>query len=180
MTTLACWSIAVGFVHLVLSAPLLIQPSGALKVLKAFPRHEWAGRVLAAVCIAWSVVLVREMPLGWFDAYKVWLYVAGPLLYLLITLFMAKLLAARALGGVLLLVASPVLDAARFQPSGLRLIVVVLAYGWVIAGMALVLAPYRFRRAAQALCDTTIRCRITGGLGVALGVVLIGLGLSIF
>lgn len=176
MITLASCFMAIGILHLLLTVPMLVSPAGALKVLKAFPRHDWAGRILAAVCMAWSVNLVREMPLGWFDAYKGWLYVAGPILYLLISIFMAELLAARALGGVLLLVASPVLEAASFQPSGLRLILVVLAYGWVIAGMALVLAPYRFRKTAQVVCGTTGQCRVMGGVGVVLGAGLVGLG----
>ncbi len=176
MITLASCFMAIGILHLLLASPMLVNPTGALKVVKAFPRHDWAGRILAAMCIVWSVYLVREMPLGWFDAYKGWLYVAGPILYLLISIFMADLLAARALGGLLLLVASPVLEAAAFQPSALRLILVVLAYVWVIAGMALVLAPYRFRKTAQMLCGTTGQCRVVGGAGVVFGAGLVGLG----
>jgi hypothetical protein len=171
---------AIGIIHVLINLPMLVFPAGALRVLKAFPRHEWTGWILTAVCIAWSVVLVRAMPLGWFDAYKGWLYIVGPVLYVLIVMFMEELLAARALGGVLLLVADPVLESASFQPSSLRLILVVLVYAWVVAGMALVLAPYRFRKAAQALCSTAGRCRVVGGLGVSLGAGLIALGLLVF
>lgn len=176
MMTLAFWFMAIGILHLLIGATMWVNPAGALKGVKAFPRYDWAGRILAAVCIVWSVYLVREMPLGWFDAYKGWLYVAGPILYLLISIFMADLLAARALGGLLLLVASPILEAASFQPSSLRLILVVLAYAWVIAGMALVLAPYRFRKTAEKVCGTMGQCRVVGGVGVLLGVVLFGVG----
>ncbi len=180
MMTLAGCSILVGIIHLVLNVPLLVFPVRGQKVIKAFPRHEWAGRILAAVGVVWSVLLVLEMPLGWFDAYKGWLYAVGPVLYLLIVVFMGDLLAARALGGLLLLVADPVLETAILQPATLRLVLVVLAYVWVVAGMALMLAPYRFRKAAEGCCGTAGRCRVVGALGAMLGTGLIGLGLWVF
>jgi hypothetical protein len=178
--TLSDVAMAIGIVHGVVGLSLLISPGGTRKAVKAFPRHVWSGRILAALDMAWSVYLVQDMPLGWFDAYKGWLYVAGPILYGLIVLFMEELLAARALGGLLLLVASPILEAAAFRTESLRLVVVVMAYAWVLAGMALVLAPYRFRKSAEVLVTTTGRCRGLGGLVLAFGIVLVGLGWRVF
>lgn len=169
-----------GVVHLLAGAMLAGMPAMTRAGLARFPRHIWVGRVLAAVALAWSAVQVREMPLGWFDEYKGWLWVGGPLIYLLVIMFMDELLAARALGGLWLLLAAPLLDAARFHPSTWRLLPVVLAYIWVIMGMALVLAPYRFRKWANVLCATDGRCRYLAAVFLGLGGLFLWLALTKF
>jgi hypothetical protein len=161
-----------GGIYLVVCAPLFVAPGLARRVLAAFPRHAWAGRVLAAVAVAGSAWQVNAMPLGMFDAYKFLLWAVAPLTYGLVLLFMEELLAARALGGALLLAASPVLELVRWHPSAWRLLPVVLAYTWVIAGIMLVLSPFKFRKTAEWACATDARCRFWGGLGVALGALL--------
>jgi len=183
MTMMAGLSTAIGVIYLVLHGPMVVFPLRMQAAIRAFPRHDWSGRILAAVAMAWSVYLVREMPMGWFDAYKVWLYVAGPVIYILITLFMEELLAARALGGVLLLGASPVLEAAsapNCPGTEWRLVLVAMAYAWVVAGIALVLAPYRFRKAMAVLAGTEGRCRVLGLVGAGFGALLLGLGIRVF
>lgn len=180
MMTLQGYSLGLGVFHCLIGVMLMAAPVAARGWLARFPRHVWIGRGLAAVALAWSAVLVREMPLGWFDEYKVWLWAGGPLVYLLVILFMDELLAARALGGLWLLLAAPLLDAARFHPSIWRLLPVVLAYVWVILGMALVLGPYRFRKWTGLLCGTDGRCRGAGVLILMLGILLAGLGLTLF
>lgn len=161
--------LALGVVHGLAGALLAVAPSMARGAAQRFPRNPWAGRILAALAMAWSLILVREMPLGWFDAYKGWLWAVAPVSYLLIVLFLDELLASRALGGMLLLVANPILEAARFQGSAWRLAPVILAYVWVILGMALVLAPYRFRKWAGILCANDGRCRTLAVVFLAMG-----------
>ncbi len=158
---------ALGVAHGLAGLWLAAAPSAARAMAQRFPRNVWAGRVLAAVAMAWSVWLVREMPLGWFDAYKGWLWAAGPVGYLLVILFVDELLASRALGGLLLLMANPILEAVRFKDSAWRLAAVILAYLWVFLGMALVLAPYRFRKWTEFLCSSETRCRGLGGVFLA-------------
>ena len=186
--TLETISLVVGTGYVLAHVPLAAAPGPARKALAAFPRNGWAGRILCAIALAWSAVLVKEMPLGWFDAHKDWLYVAGPVAYVLVVVFMDELLAARALGGLFLLMAEPVLAAARepflssvqFHPAAARLVPVLLAYGWVGIGTALVLAPYWFRKSMERLCGTDRRCRLFGLAGVAIGLLLIVLALSSF
>lgn len=167
--TLEAMVLCIGLAHAVAGIMLAAVPAWTRERALRFPRQAWLGRILAAVAMAWSVHLVREMPLGWFDAYKAWLWVAGPVAYLLVIFFVDELLAARALGGMLLLIPNPLLDAARFQESDWRLAPVILAYVWVLCGMALILAPYRFREWVQVLGRTDGRCRVMGGLFLAAG-----------
>ncbi len=58
---------------------------------------------------------------------------------------MDEFLAVRALGILALLAAAPLLDAAFLQPPTSRLLVVVLAYVWVVMGMIWVGQPHLLR-----------------------------------
>lgn len=178
--TVQMMSITVGAVYVLTHLPLVTAPAASRRVLTAFPRNEWAGRILAAIALAWAAVLVKEMPLAWFDQHKDWLYVVAPAVYMLTVLFMGDLLAVRALGGLLLLVADPVMSAARFHPSAARLVLVLLAYGWVGVGTLLVLTPYWFRKTVERLCSDDGRCRLLGAAGIGVGAFLVVLGLTVF
>ena len=130
--------------------------------------------------LVWSAWLVMHMPLGPFDRYKPFLYVVAPVLFFLIVHFMDELLAARALGGLLLLVASPLLDAARPHESEFRLVVAALAYILAIKGMALVLCPYLFRKATSWWARNDAWCRAGGLVGLALAAFLIVLAVTVY
>ena len=181
MTELSNWMVGIGAVYVLGNGALLVTPSGARQVLAVFPRNAWLGRMLAVVALAWSMRLVMDMPLGFVEPYKPWLYVIGPVVYFLVVLLMNDLLAARAFGGLLLLVAEPVLASTRVPGlSAWRLVIVALAYAWVVAGMALVLGPYWFRKTVETVCRTDARCRLVGSIGLGLGILMIVLGVTVF
>lgn len=181
MTELGIWMVGVGALGVLGKAALVAAPSGTRRALAAFPRNVWLGRVLAAVALAWSTALVMDMPLGFVEPYKMGLYGVGPIVYCLVIFLMDELLAARALGGLLLLVAEPALAATRAPGlSAWRLVIVALAYAWVVAGMALVLGPYWFRKTVEVVCRTDTRCRWVGGVGVGAGILMIVLGVTVF
>lgn len=180
MMSLSGLCLLTGTVNLALFLPLLFVPGLAQRVIRAFPRNAWVGAVLAAVAVAWAAWEVNDMPLGFVDAYKTWLWVLGPVVYGLVMLFMNELLASRALGGLLMLSASPVLETQRLHDSPWTVVPAVLAYAWVVAGMVLMLSPYRFRHAAEFCCSTRGGCRFTGLVGVVTGGVLVALALTSF
>ena len=158
----------------------VVRPDRMRAALKAFPRHRGAAWLLTAVDLVWAGILLARTPLGRFDAYKPLLWVLTPLAVVLVGVFVDELLAPRALGGLLLLAAAPILDAARWHPSGLRLVVTVLAYGMVLKGLVLVVAPYRFRTATERLFATDAACRLGCGAGVAVGIGLIILAFTVY
>jgi hypothetical protein len=168
-------SMLLGAAMAALSAPLLLAPRPALGAIRAFPRARWIAWILAAVDLAWAGWLTYNGHFPVIDTYRDWLWVAVPVLFVLVVLFMNDLLAARAFGGLLLLVPAPVLDAAFLHPSPLRLVVVTVVYLFAVAGMFLVLNPYVFRKTAERLLKTESLCRAWGGAGLFLGVFIIGL-----
>lgn len=180
MMSLSQLSILVGTVYVVLHLPMVVMPAPVRRGLAAFPRNPWAGGILSGVALVWSAVAVNDMPLGMIDAYKSWLWVIGPVLFVLVVMFMNELLAVRALGGLLMLAACPVLETQRLHDSPWTVVLAVLAYLWVVAGMVLVLSPYRFRHVVERSCATDTLTRVMGLGGVVLGALLVVLGLMVF
>jgi hypothetical protein len=64
-------------------------------------------------------------------------------------IYVPEFLAVRALGMVLLLAAEPLLESAVLRNEPSRLLLVVLAYVWAIAGLFLVGMPFLLRDAIQ-------------------------------
>ena len=180
MTRLAILSTALGCAIILGRLPLLLVPERAREWIRLFPRSKWAGRVIAAVDYVWVGVLLATTPLGWFDEWKMVLWVLVPIAYALTIEFVDELLAARALGGFALLLATPVLNAAQWHPSDARLVVTVLAYLWVVAGMVLVVSPYWLRKSAAFWIASNQRCRLGALLGMVVGAGLLALGLFVY
>jgi uncharacterized protein YjeT (DUF2065 family) len=157
------------------SLPCLLAPAAWRRALAEFPRHLPSAWILTGMDLLWVSNVVLHAPLGRFEFLKPAIYILGPLSFYLLVKYLDELLAPRALGGLLLLLPNPVLNAARWHPSDARLVMTVLAYVAVVAGMLLVLAPYRFRRWTAWWIESDARCRLGGRLKLAAALVLLGL-----
>ncbi len=156
------------------------SPAWIRKGLRDFPRSIWPGRILLAVDMVWAAYAVNTLHLGGFDAVKTHLYWVAPILVVLGSLYLDELLSVRALGGLLLLAAGPILSAARWNPSQWRLIVTVMAYVWIIAGLVFVLEPWWFRRLTTPLLKSDLLIRMGGLFKAAVGFGLIALAFWVY
>ncbi len=180
MSDLKIVSLLLGAVFLIAGAVAFIRPQAVRSLLKAFPRNKAAGWVLTAICIAWAGWLVYKMPLGGFERYKNLVYLLIPVSFFMIITYMGELLAARALGGFLMLVPYPMLLAAQFHPSEFRYVIIIMAYAMVIKGMLLTLSPYLFRRFMNPVCNNDNTLKFVSGVWVVFGIILLALGLIEF
>ncbi|MCX6997651.1 MAG: hypothetical protein NTV49_11335 [Kiritimatiellaeota bacterium] len=180
MSPLAVWACAVGAVMMAVNLAVVLAPGPLRRLLLAFPRSRGPAWLLTAVDLVWASWVVYHADLGRFDGLKPSLFLLTPLAFGLIVFFMDELLAPRALGGLLLLLANPVLNAARWHPSAWHFVMTVLAYAWVAAGIVLVLSPFRFRQAAGFATRTDARCRSGGLARLAFGLLLLVLGVIVF
>ena len=87
--------------------------------------------------------------------------------------FVDEFLAVRALGILALLAASPLLDAAFLQPPMSRLLVVLVAYGWIVAGMFWVAQPHLLRDQIAWVGRNAARWTLAAGAGVVYGLLLL-------
>lgn len=157
-----------------------LAPAQVRQLLDALPRHTLAGWALAAADLLWVAWLINRTNLGSFDAWKPALYFLTPLSFYLLIQYLDELLAVRALGGLLLLLAAPVLDIARWHTSDWRLVIAGLAYLWVVIGMTLVMSPHLFRRTVRLVLPDDARGRLSATIKLLVSAGLIALGLLVF
>jgi uncharacterized protein YjeT (DUF2065 family) len=178
--TLANWALILGGLIVAVNAAFLAAPERFKRWALAFPRSQTWAWVLTALDLLWAAWIVLRAPLGRFEHLKPAIYVAMPVAFFLVVFFMDELLAPRAAGGLLLLLANPILNAARWHPSPWRLVVTVLCYVWVIAGMVFVLSPYRFRYMVEWATKTPERMRLLGVARLLFGLALLLLGWRVY
>ena len=144
--------------------------------LAAFPRSKWPGWILAAVCVFWVAWVIRHAALGRFEVVKPLIPVLAVVGFGAIVWFLDELLAPRALGGLLLLLANPVLNAVRWADSAWRFVPAVIAYAWVIAGCAFMLYPWLFRRWTARFIENPGWLRLAGRGKLLAGAILAAAG----
>lgn len=170
----------VGFGLVALHAAALIIPGAVQPWLQVFPRSRPAGVVLCTLAAAWAFWLAATMDLGEFTPNRTLIcgaIIAGAIM---VPLFAEEFLAVRALGILALLAAEPLLGAAFLRPEQTRLLLVVLAYGWAIAGLLMVGAPYLLRDAIKWLLGSSWRYRFVAWTGVVYGIALVVVSLLFF
>lgn len=178
--SLANWAVAIGALIVAINAAFLAAPEACKRWALAFPRSvAWAWG-LVAVDLFWVAWIILHAPLGRFEPLKPLIYVLAPMAFILVVFFMDELLAPRAAGGLLLLVANPVLNAARWHPSPWRLVVTVLCYIWVVAGMVFLLSPYRLRDLVEWATKGSTRLRMLSVVRLVFGLVLLFLGWRVY
>ncbi len=137
--------------------------------LKAFPRSKPAGIVLVVAASAWAFWLVATMDLGEFYTMRTILMIVVPVACYLCMQYVDDFLSVRALGMLLLLLADPLLEAAFLRPEASRLLLVVLAYAWILIGMFWVGMPYLMRDQIAWLLKSDGRWKAACIGGIAYG-----------
>lgn len=172
------WTLAgLGAAGLAAAAALIGFPGMLRRGLDAFPRSKMPGWILSAIGTFWVTWVVYHAALGRFEFVKPLVPYAGVALFAALVYFLDELLAPRALGGLLLLVANPVLMGIRWTGSGWRIVPVLFAYAWVVAGCALMLHPWLFRKAHIRFLGSDAACRRWGWAKLAGGIVLLAAGI---
>lgn len=180
MSALSIAALAVGLSIVAVNAPAAAKPAAFIRFARAFPRSKTAAWILTGIDLIWVAWIVNHASLDRFDALKPFLWIATPLAFAAVVVFMDELLAPRALGGLLLLAANPILNAARWNPSDWRLVMTVIAYIWIVGGILLVLGPYRLRLWAERMIANERRCRMFGAARLLVGLVLVALAFTVY
>ncbi|NJK92152.1 MAG: hypothetical protein HC904_10170 [Blastochloris sp.] len=178
--TLQQVSFVLGLLYILSHGYVLLQPKQAEKFLLAAPRHAALGvglMVLATLWFTWLMVNVDLME--WHHLRRIFV-IAGLVGGVLVVIYMKELLTGRALGVLLLLAAYVLLDAAFLRDEPLKLLVVVNAYAYVIAGMFLAASPYYLRDVLSLFYRDPRWMPVAAGAGVVWGGVLLVLACWVF
>jgi hypothetical protein len=181
MTELAMLTCALGGLKIAGCLGSLYAPDQARRALTGFTRHEVSGWILTAIDLFWAGWLILHTPpFSAMPKIEPLVYLGAPLAFFLLVIFMDEMLAPRALGGLLLLIATPVLESARWHESEWTVVMKLIAYAWVVIGMFLVVSPYRYRQYVSLITGDGHRFRGSSILGLIVGILLVTLGLTVY
>lgn len=155
----------------VLSLSAIFLP--AQDFLLRFPRSRAAGGILLTIDFVWSFALLSTMEMGEFSSFRRPLLIILPIGFLLVLRFVDEFLAVRALGILCLLAAEPLLNAAFLRPETSRLLITVLAYLMIVAGLFWVTMPYLLRDQISWSTRDSGRWRFLSGLGFVFGAAIL-------
>jgi uncharacterized protein YjeT (DUF2065 family) len=173
-------AIIVGLLCLAGHLPGALAPERFGALMRSLPRNYPLGVVLMLSATLWFTTLTGMMDLGEISGARMQLMAVWVVGGVLLVIFVPGFLAARGLGCLLLLGAAVILDATFLVETPWRFVMTLLAYYWVIAGMALVYSPHLWRDAINYATQTPQRFRLFSWPGVVFGVVLIALGIFVY
>ncbi len=167
-----------GTLLVLLSLAALFSP--ARTFLPKFPRSRTAGAALLTVDLIWSFWLLATMEMGEFATFRRPLLIVLPIGFFLVLKFVDEFLAVRALGILALLTAEPLLEAAFLRPETSRLLVTVLAYLLIVAGLLWVTMPYLLRDQIHWSTKSASRWQLISSLALGFGVAILACAIRIY
>jgi hypothetical protein len=156
------------------------KPSAFGAAMRKFPRSQGWGFLLMGLGTAWFLFNVNNESISDFAKYKNLMLIGFGAVGVCTCIFVRDFLAVRGLAVVLLLLSKYMLDTARWYDSEWRLVIAVLAYLWIIAGMWFTISPWRLRDLIQWATANETRLRLLSAVRLVLGAFLIILGLTVF
>jgi hypothetical protein len=171
--------IITGIFLLLLHAPAIFQKNSACAWLQKFPRSKFWGLILLSLATLWIFLLTMKMDLGEFSRLRLPIMGFVLLSALLSWQFLDEFLSVRSLGVLAMLAAHPILDACFLQSPSWRLILVVLAYIWIICGLLWVGMPYLLRDQIAWICASPWRWNVITSIGIITGLVILGYSLGL-
>lgn len=178
--TLSKLSILLGLIYAISNAFIFLKPEKAGAALRKFPRSEMWGYILMAIGAAWFLYNLNREAIAEFAAYKKLMLFGFGGVALAACIFVPDFLAVRGLAITMLMLAWYTLGMQRWHDSSWRLLLAVMAYGWVIAGMWFMISPWRLRDFLNWATAEPSRLRGLAAIRAVVGVALIVLGVTAF
>ncbi len=155
----------------------LFRPDLVKRFAELFPRSMVPAWILTALCCGLGAKEAMTMNMGFLDAYKVYIYAIAPAVFIASLIYLKELLAPRALGGFLLLIAVPIVRTAALSGKPFFQVVVALVYLWIIYGLVLLMSPWWFRKLYKPFLENERLFKATALGKMVSGIALILLGI---
>jgi hypothetical protein len=162
-----------GLLLLLLGLPLLLDHSGAKAAIAAFPRSATVGNVVFGAAAAWFLYNIWHLSNADFGEYRTLLFIGFAAVAVLAFKCVPDFLGVRGACALVLLAASPFLNAAYMEyDHPPRLFMVGLVYIAIALAIWIGAQPWRLRDFLDWLFARGARSRGMGGLLVAYGILL--------
>ena len=186
--SLANLSVLLGVFLSALSGYSLARPAAVGQAMRAFPRANAPGYVLILAATAWFLWNIRSEDMADYREIKHWFYIGFGAVGIGSCIYLRDFLAVRGLAVFMLLLAKLMLDTQRdymlaapeAHMSEWRLVFAVWAYAIIFMCMWWVISPWRMRDLIEWMTAKPSRLVIKSWVRIALGILLIALGLIVF
>jgi hypothetical protein len=158
----------------------LMKPAEYRDWVRGLPRSESWGTGLMLLATVWFLWNLHRENISDFASFKPLLMGGFAAVGLGACVYLRDYLAVRGMAVLFMLVAKLMLDTARWAESEWRVLLAAWAYGLVVAGMWLTIAPWRWREWVGWWTEGDRRLRIGCGVRLAFGLGVFGLGLTVF
>jgi len=162
-----------GLLLILLGLPLLLNHSGYVAILKAFPRSVTAAYIFFGLGAAWFLYAIWHLSPADFGEYRKILFVAFAVIAVLSFKCVPDFLSVRGVCAIVLMGATPLLDAAYMEyDKPQRLFMVSLVYLSLSLAIWLAAQPWRLRNFFSWLFTRPERTRRFGSALAAYGALL--------
>ena len=173
-------TILIGALAIVMAGVGLVRADLLRAVIRGFPRSRYAGLILTGLCCWLGAREALLMNMGGLNGYKNFIYVLAPLVFIGSVTCLKELLAARAFGGLLCLIAVPITKVAALSDRPYFQIITLMAYHWVVFGIIFLMAPWRFRQVHKRFLKQERLYRLALAVKALVGAGLIALVLFVY
>jgi hypothetical protein len=160
----------------------LANPGAFGAAVRKFPRSLPWGYALMVLGTGWFLYNLSQESIADFAAWKNVLFLGFAAVGIGSCFYVQDFLAVRGLAVVFLLLAKLMVDTGRphLAQTSLVLLVQVWAYLLVVAGIWLTVSPWRLRDLLNWTTATDKRIKICCGIRLAFGLLIAGLGFTVF
>ena len=160
----------------------LLRPADFGAALRKFPRSVPIGYLFVLSGTAWFVWNLKQESISDFESLKPILYGLFIAVGVGTCIFVKDFLSVRGLAILMLLVAKLMVDTGRPRLGETPWVIVMQtwAYVLVVAGIWFTVSPWRMRDLVNWATANEQRTRLTSGLRLAFGLLVVALGLTVF
>jgi hypothetical protein len=158
----------------------IFRPNLIKRFAELFPRSTVPAWVFTALCCFLGAREAAAMNMGIVDVIKPYIPFIAIAVFAASVIYMKELLAPRALGGFLCLIAVPICKTAALTASpGFQVLTTVMYLG-VIYGIILLMSPWYFRKFYKPFVENERLFKAAAFGKTAVGLVLLVLGLFVY
>lgn len=132
---------------------------------------------MMGLAVLWIIILLATIDLGEYTPQRIWFILFAFVFGILALISIEDFIAVRALALLLLLGADVILDGTFLSSRNWRILLVLLAYGWIVVGMLFVCIPYVARDGIAWFCTSEKKIKMAALFPIILGLILLLLGL---
>ena len=158
----------------------ILRPDLVKRFAELFPRSTVPAWILTGVCCVLGSKEAMAMNMGFVNVIKPYIPLIAVAVFAASVIYMKELLAPRALGGFLCLIAVPICRTAAMSNAPFFQVVTAVMYLAVIYGIIILMSPWYFRKFYKPFVENDALFKAVAMGKTAVGILILVLGLLVY